>query len=511
MVFDYLCRKISFMDINWVEIQKSQICNNDDAILYNEIVACYKNKLYRSGYLLAWILLIESLKRKIIELASLDDSRGKTEWQLIEQMEQNHQSTDCQIALSAKECEIISDTEFTTINSLWQQRCIFAHPYMQEVKVSDLEYIISKLVDITLSKPLSLSKKMIEEKLDEIVNSPHIIPVNPEEQNNFIKQQLVLIKEKHYPVLYKNLFFYLSKAREANNNTIAAFMRRYILILLNNIDINSPIFTIEKQLSKFPHICWLIFNIPDSWSKLNDKYQGDLFRYLQSAPKSLSSDIIVNAYRLISKGVIVKNDCLKIYYNKLKYFSILQSHALYIDKSILLDRIWDEYIKDWQFTSQMKYIEFLENLNVPVSEFFNNEESKRLGVFLGNCCRNNTFSALTFANKCSSIWIDNLSFCSGVIEGVMSKDDNIYIHQNCFSCALHIFSNLSKENLDIIIGLLEALPNDMPSQDLFVYEQIVKYFNDNKHLISDQSAHNRLNDLITKFYEPAIKLKAQGF
>ena len=73
MVFDYLCGKISFMDINWVEIQKSQICNNDDAILYNEIVACYKNKLYRSGYLLAWILLIESLKRKIIELASLDD------------------------------------------------------------------------------------------------------------------------------------------------------------------------------------------------------------------------------------------------------------------------------------------------------------------------------------------------------------------------------------------------------------------------------------------------------
>lgn len=81
----------------------------------------------------------------------------------------------------------------------------------------------------------------------------------------------------------------------------------------------------------------------------------------------------------------------------------------------------------------------LENLNVPVSEIFNNEESKRLGVFLGNCCRNNTFSALTFANKCSNIWIDNLYFCSGVIEGVMSKDGNIYIPQNCFSCVLHIF------------------------------------------------------------------------
>jgi len=344
------------MDINWVEIQKSQVCNKEDATLYNEVAACYKNRLYRSGYLLAWILLIESLKRKIIELATLNDPRGKKEWSIIEQMEIKHQSTDVQIASSAKECEIISDIEFTTINSLWQQRCIFAHPYTQEVKSSDLEYIISKLVDITLSKPLTLSKKMIEERLKELVNCPHIIPANPEEQNNFIKQQLILIKEKHHPVLYKNLFFYLSKSREANNNNVAAFMRRYILTLLDNIDINLPIFTIENQLSKFPNICWLIFNIPYSWSKLNDKYQDDLFRYLQSVPKSLSSELIVNAYSLISKKAIVNEDCMKIYYDKLNDFSIIHSHTLYINKSILLDRIWNEYIKDSQFTSQMKYV-----------------------------------------------------------------------------------------------------------------------------------------------------------
>lgn len=499
------------MDINWVEIQKSQICNNDDATLYGEVVACYKNRLYRSGYLLAWILLVESLKRKIIELANLDDSRGKTEWQLIEQMEQNHQSTDCQIALSAKECEIISDTEFTTINSLWQQRCIFAHPYMQDVKVADLEYIISKLVDVTLSKPLTLSKKMIEEKLEEFVNCPHTIPANPDQQNSLIKQQLVLIKDKHYPSLYKNLFFHLSKANEAGNKSVASFMRRYILILLNNIDINLPIFTIEKQLSKYPNICWIIFNIPDSWSKLSDKYQGDLFRYLQSAPKSLSGDLIVNAYSLISKGATIDNDFLKIYYEKLNDFSILNSHTLYINRGILLDRIWDEYIKDWQFTSQMKFIEFLEYINTPISENFKDEEAKRLGGFLGNCCRNNTFNALTFTNKCDSIWIDNLSFCRGLIGSIMSSDGNLYIPQNCFSCIVNIFSNMSKENSDIIIGLLEALPNNISSQDLYGYEQNMKYFNDNKHKISDHSVQDGLIKLINRFYDSAIKLKTQEF
>lgn len=103
-----------------IELLKSIIIDNDDAKLYDEVVSCYKNRLYRSGYLLSWILLIESLKRKILKLAELDDARGKQEWGKIETLEKQHQSTDTQIISSAKECEIISDTEYTTISSLWQ-------------------------------------------------------------------------------------------------------------------------------------------------------------------------------------------------------------------------------------------------------------------------------------------------------------------------------------------------------------------------------------------------------
>lgn len=65
------------MNENKVELLKATIINKDDAQLYDEVIACYKNELYRSGYLLAWILLIESLKRKIIKLADLEDARGK--------------------------------------------------------------------------------------------------------------------------------------------------------------------------------------------------------------------------------------------------------------------------------------------------------------------------------------------------------------------------------------------------------------------------------------------------
>lgn len=189
-----------------VELLKASITDKDDAQLYDEVISCYKSKLYRPGYLLAWVLLIESLKRKIIKLADLDDARGKQQLRAIEELEKQHKSADIQIILSAKECEIISDTEYITVNSLWQQRCIFAHPYMEEVKSSDLEYIMSKMIDITLSRPLYYGKRNIEDKLEELKKHPHIIPTNIDEQERFIDNQFVRIKEIHYPFLYKNLW-----------------------------------------------------------------------------------------------------------------------------------------------------------------------------------------------------------------------------------------------------------------------------------------------------------------
>ena len=495
------------MEINWIELEKSQICNRDDVTLFDEVISCYKNKLYRSGYLLAWILLVESLKRKIIQLASLEDARGKAQWKLIEQLEKDHLSADCQIVLSANECEIISDAEISTINYLWQQRCIFAHPYMQEVNAADLEYIIFKMVDITLSKPLSFSKKMIEEKLEELVNHPYIIPSNIDEQRKYINQLLILIKEKHYPALYKNLFYHLSKSLENNNTIVSVFMKRFISILLNNIDINQPEFTLAKQISNYPLVCWKIFNIPDNWNKLEIKFQGDLFRYLQLSTNDILPDVIINAYNIISKGANIENDFLNIYYEKLKDFSILVSYTLYVDKSILLQRIYDEYIKDNQFAKQMKYVDFLENLNHKISDIFDDNESKILGDYLGKCCITNTFTALGFANKCGDFWINNMSFCTGFIDSVMSKDGNLYIYCNCLKSVLNVLSKLDTNNFDKIFNILESLPNNLASSDEYFYDRTINIFNENKHLFSDDLLSNRIMALVNKFYQPVIDNK----
>lgn len=481
------------------ELLKVTIVNEDDVQLYDEVISCYKNGLYRSGYLLAWILLIESLKRKIIQLADLEDARGKEQWKKIEKLEEQHQSTDIQIILSAKECEIISDTEYTTVNSLWQQRCIFAHPYMEEVKSSDLEYIMSKMIDITLSKALYYGKKNIEDNLEELRKHPHIIPTNGEEQKLFINNQLVRTRERHYPFLYKTLFYYFSKSVENKDKRLSVFFHHYItkLILHPNIDINDSKYTIEKQLSDFPQICWLLFNMPETWNKLNNKFQGDLFRFIEITPTQNSVSFIVQAFRLISK-IQIPDEFLAIYYKKLQVFPISRVHQLYVDKTILLNKIWDENIKEGKFYKQMEYIDFLDSFNTPISDTFNETESEKLGYFLGLCCNNNTFTAQNFTNKCSSLWINNIPFCNGLIHGMMTKGENLFIYRTSFPCVLSVMAKLENDNLFAILDDLEKLK---PSTDEFMYDIIQRIYENKKGFIVSEDARIRLNNIIESFLQ----------
>lgn len=495
------------MEIDSIERQKIEICEDEDVVLYEEVAACYKNKLYRSGYLLAWVLLIESLKRKIIKLSDLEDSRGKEQWEIIKKLEEAHKSTDIQIAESAKECEIISDIEFTTINNLWNQRCIFSHPYMQKVKSADLEYIMSKMIEITLSKPLLFSKKMIDEKIEEVVNYSYIIPAKFAEMNESIKQQLILIQEKHFPYLYKTLFFNLSKAEEANRKQLASYLRRYIIILLTDyIDINGSKYRLETHLAKYPKICWLFFNTPATWEKLNSKYRGILFRYLETEENGIT---IVEAYKLIKKCDSIDDEYLDMYYNKLNCFNIISSYSLYVNKTLLLDKIRAEYIEGSQYVKQMKYIDFLESFDCPISDKFTDEESKRLGLYLGMCCSNNTFSANSFVRKCSNTWIENLSFCKGVIEGLLCDDGCIRIRPISFFYVLRVFSKLSTANASSILKDLEGFPNNKEGS-VAGYKNTIERFEQEKNKIDDVSIQDRLKDLISQYYAPAIESLKQN-
>ncbi|MEG2556736.1 MAG: hypothetical protein RSA53_11705 [Odoribacter sp.] len=487
------------IDLKLLELEIESV---NDKILFNELITCYENKLYRAGYLLAWIMLIESLKQKIIGLADIEDKRSKIEWAKIEALERTHKSTDVQIIESAKECEIISDFEHTTINALWQQRCLFAHPYMQNTTEIDLEYIINKLIDTTFSKPLFFTQKMIEGFLDELIRAPHLIPNIKDQQKLFIEQKLMFIREKHYSALYKMLFFRLSTAYSASNGKITSFMRFFIIELFSkdNVDFNDPSFTIEKQLSAYPTICWIIFNTAITWNKLQTKYRDILFRYFEQLEPNNIKETLLMVNHLLSTNKDIDLHYKNVYYIKLTNFPITSSYSLYLDKSILIERIWEEQIKDWNFGKQMQFIDFLDSLNAPLSEYFNTEQSEKLGSFLGLCCCNNTYSAISFAKAKKDTWISNKYFCKGFILALLVNKGKPQVSYNGFSCLLAVMADCSSQLNSEIMNDLELVFKEQHTHNEYNSEKIKDILKSNKDTFPDKPLFERLALLITNYF-----------
>jgi hypothetical protein len=60
---------------NWVEVLKTQLFETADNVLFEEASQCFLNRQLRSAYIITWISIIESLKRKIFILSNLCNSR----------------------------------------------------------------------------------------------------------------------------------------------------------------------------------------------------------------------------------------------------------------------------------------------------------------------------------------------------------------------------------------------------------------------------------------------------
>lgn len=58
--------KIKFeliMDVTSLRNQRQSIISASDLVIYDEILVACENNLYRATYILAWIAIVESLKR----------------------------------------------------------------------------------------------------------------------------------------------------------------------------------------------------------------------------------------------------------------------------------------------------------------------------------------------------------------------------------------------------------------------------------------------------------------
>lgn len=452
----------------WLDKLKSQIVEAKDKENFVDLIKCYQNYLLRAGFVMAWLMLVESLKRKIVALADKEVKVAKETLSTIEGTEKAMHSNDEVIWKGAAKCDLISKEEESVIELLWKKRCIMSHPYMPQVKEADFRYMVENLVSISLAKTVMWSQNMIQDFFDDLKTSIFIIPNTIEERQEYAFNVLEQIPKKNWPFFWKTLFFEYSKSIDSGKKKYMLFLRRLAsqFIQKTEVDINDPKYTLEKQMKSYCSVCWAIFNLRGTWKKLNKEYRGQLFRFLEVNEKDVSR-VLYCAVRLVEKVDDLDEEYLNSYYQSLEKHDVLEMERFYVDKNLFLDRVYKDKIAEWQFYDQGEFVDWMKGMSEEEIEDFSPKQIWRLGGFLQRCCVNGTFKAQDFVKANHKEWVSRIDFVKGfVVENCTDNDGNLYLDVQKMDYSFRILGLLDEKHRLEVIAELDKLPNGKPNNDL---------------------------------------------
>ena len=450
---------MNMTDIKWLEDLKAKIVDQKDSDNFDDIIKCYQTGLLRAGFLMAWLMLIESLKRKVSELEAKDVKAAKTEMGKIKLVEDAMQSNDEAIRKAALACDLINKEEAQVLELLWKKRCIMSHPYMPEVKESDFRYIVENLVDLSLGRELMWSQTMINEYFEDLKNSTFVIPDTLEEKKEEADKILKMIPEKNYAFFWKTVFFEFSIALESSSRKHISMLRVLAMrfILLDGVDVNEKQYTLATQIKKYCPVCWGIFYIRKTWDKLNENYQNQLFRFLKDNKKE-SKKLLFMVYNLIKHHDNLKQEHIECYYAALRNYDVTDLEHYYVNKNLLLKRLYEEKIANNQFTDQGDFIDMLSSLDEEAISEYSAKQCQKIGVWVVMCCIAGTFKAQNFVCT-KSEWTNNVDYVKGVaIKGLSDSKGKLYITKRHLEFVLPVLVRTSSANVETAMEEVAKLP-----------------------------------------------------
>lgn len=467
-------------DKSWLIELKKKIIDSKDASNFDDIIKCYEAHVLRAGFLQAWLMLIESLKRKVMELADKGVKIAVKEWDKIQKTEEALLSNDEVIRKAALACDLMTKEEENVVDLLWKKRCVLSHPYMPEVKESDFRYMVDNLVSISLQRPLMWSQGMINSYFNDIKENVFLIPDTIEEKKELADKILTLIPEKNWPFFWKTLFYELSLSLQTGTKKHQTMLRILAISFLKVpiVDINDSKYTLASQIKKYCDVCWNIFFNVRAWGKLDEDYKGQLFRFLKDN-KDEARKVLYLAKSLL-ENEDVDDKYMDCYYEALANYDVTDMQRYYINKKLFLKVLYDEKIAGYQFGDQGDFIDMLRSMKEEDLKEFSKSQLQDLGRYTEMCCMNNTFKAQDFV-KSSTIWSNNVEFAKGVaLEGLSDDDGNLCVTKRDLEYVMPVLYRISEKDQLEVIKALDKLPVSKTEKNEYItktiHQEIKRYF-----------------------------------
>lgn len=349
----------------WTIELKNKIVDHEDLVLFDEAIGCLKSNFLRSSYIISWICLIESLKRKLYKLSTLGDKKAEEAIKKIETNEEQNNSVDKIIMEESKNCGIIENTDFSTLKYLWEQRCIFAHPYKIQPEIEEVKHILTQSIKLSLGKDLFFNKEYLSEVATNIVDKPFFLPTDNEKIQEYSKKILSRTPQNLYPFFFKTLLYKIGTIKDDDTKINEQVkLRQFIIQTLESAEkaLDDAAWAIEDRVVKFPYECFIGFVSKGIWPKLSERIKEILISYIETEQNSQKESIIKLITKTLIEGAVLeekfKNKFIK-YLNKTKFDNAINYYG---DNKSAYDRIISE-LETFDYSKQNSVIDYLKITN----------------------------------------------------------------------------------------------------------------------------------------------------
>lgn len=451
----------------WIDDLRGQIIDSEDKVLFEEAVGCLENNFMRPAYIITWLCLIESLKSKLYKLSNLGDTKAVDAIKKIETNEEQSNSVDKVIFEESKNCGIIEITDYSVIKFLWEQRCIFAHPYRLQPQLDEVKHILSQTVKLSLSKDLFFTKDYLSETANNIVEKPFYLPLEKGKLDDYSRKILSRTPQKLYPFFFKTLLFKIGTIKDDDTKINEQVkLRQFIIETLGSVEksLSDSSWSIEDRAIKYPYECFIGFVSTVIWPKISDRVKEILISYIETEENPHKISVI----KLIAKGLIENEVLEDRFKNKfIKYLnkqSFNNSIYYYGDNKSAYDRIITE-LETFDYSFQNEVIDFLKTENgISLINGLDFQKQFNLGRILKAASRNNHFKSQSLVQ---SIITSSTNYSDFVVGGVAYG--HIITHRDLL-CV----------DLKQIIPMVKALNYTEQKIQEFVYNKIYEGI-DSKH------------------------------
>ena len=482
---------MDYAEFNDYKRWKYSIYEENDKVLFDEIVTCIENEAYRSASVMIWVLCAESLYKK---LNILSESNKVLKNDLEKKYLRN--KNEFELLNLAKDYNLINDVEYSQLNSVREARNNYAHPTFEEPNKNEVLSSLFYIIDIVLSKSPMYSYTYGENFIKSyLLSDPYYLG----DKNDYQIKEFALdffnrIDSKYYKS-YLKLFFRLTEDLLKEHNINNQMCSNVGLIFIENLILldSNLLKNINEFLDKYKITSCNVFSEEEIWQLLDDNSKFRVFNYSFDFQNNIFTEVeFLNKY-----FPLYEKDMLEVNFKeKIDEFIDKSSAILILNSSLPLFRLYEKIIHDFKsydYYIQNDVAKLLKTIDLTL---FDENQLEEIGRNLLQAADGGSWTSKRILN----FYLENmgdekipLSLIRGILFEVFINENNEFRFKEKDSRNVLIKVFNDKCCTSMVEDLLELIKHSIIKNNYFYhYKLAIKKIN----LLNEQENVKHLEDLI---------------